>query len=59
MKQMIKKVAVLNSTIHKAMHFEPTSTGINDLGILGVFNDAEATKVARIIDLINRRAGVA
>jgi len=48
-----------NGTIDKAMLFEPPFTDINDKGILGVFDDADTMKVTRIIDLINRNAGVA
>ncbi|KAF5039266.1 hypothetical protein DSECCO2_545740 [anaerobic digester metagenome] len=48
-----------NGTIDKAMLFEQPFTDINDMGILGVFDDADTMKVTRIIDLINRNAGVA
>jgi type I restriction enzyme R subunit len=36
-----------NSTIDKAMLFEPPFTHINDQGLLGVFDDAEATRIIR------------
>ncbi|MDD2634795.1 MAG: DEAD/DEAH box helicase family protein [Bacteroidales bacterium] len=48
-----------NGTIDKAMLFESPFTDINDQGIIGVFDDAETSKVINIIDVINRNAGVA
>ncbi len=48
-----------NGTIDKKMLFEPPFTDVNDQGLLGVFDDADAGKLIRIIDQINRNAGVA
>lgn len=48
-----------NGTIDAAMLFEPPFTDLNDQGLLGVFDDAEAHKVISIIDRINHNAGVA
>ncbi|MEN8134461.1 MAG: DEAD/DEAH box helicase family protein [Thermodesulfobacteriota bacterium] len=47
-----------NGTIDKAMLFEPPFTHINDQGLLGVFDDAQATKIIQIIDKVNRNAMV-
>ncbi|GAA4801833.1 DEAD/DEAH box helicase family protein [Litoribaculum gwangyangense] len=49
-----------NGTIDKAMLFEPPFTDLNDQGLIGVFeNDADVTKIVKIIDLINNNAVVA
>lgn len=48
-----------NGIIEPAMLFEPPFTDINDQGLLGVFDDASAEKVIRIIESINELAGVA
>jgi type I restriction enzyme R subunit len=48
-----------NGTIDKAMLFEPPFTNINDQGLLGVFDDADAHKVISILDTINHNANVA
>ena len=47
-----------NGTIDKSMLFEPPFTNINDQGLLGVFDDAAATKIISIVDEINRNAKV-
>lgn len=47
-----------NGTIDKRMLFEPPFTNVNDQGLLGVFDDADAGKIIRIIDGINENAGV-
>lgn len=47
-----------NGTIDKSMLFEPPFTDINDQGLLGVFDDGDATKVISIIDSINGNAEV-
>ena len=48
-----------NGTIDKSMLYEPPFTDLNDQGISGVFeNDADLIKVVKIIDSINRNAGV-
>lgn len=46
-----------NGIIDKAMLFEPPFTDINDQGILGVFDDAQAGRIIRIIDGVNRNVG--
>ncbi len=48
-----------NGTIDKGMLFESPFTDINDQGLLGVFDDADAHKVISILDKINGNAGVA
>jgi type I restriction enzyme, R subunit len=46
-----------NGTINKEMLFEPPFTDLNDQGLIGVFeNDADVTKIVKIIDLINNNA---
>ena len=40
------------------MLFEPPFTDVNDQGLLGVFDDADAGKIIRIIDGINENARV-
>lgn len=48
-----------NGTIDPAMLFEPPFTDVNDQGLLGVFDDAEAHKVISILERIKGNAGVA
>ncbi len=48
-----------NGTIEKNMLFEPPFTNINDQGLMGVFDDAEANKVIRIINTVNQNADIA
>ena len=48
-----------NGTIDKSMLFEPPFTNINDQGLIGVFDDAAATKIISIVDEINSNAVVA
>ena len=38
------------------MLFEPPFTNIHDQGLLGVFDDAAATKVIKLIDRVNENA---
>ncbi|VFQ47223.1 DEAD/DEAH box helicase family protein [Desulfoluna butyratoxydans] len=45
-----------NGTIERAMLFEPPFTHIHDQGLLGVFDDAQATRVIRIVDEVNQNA---
>ena len=45
-----------NGTIEKKMLFEPPFTNIHDQGLLGVFDDAEATQVIKLIDKVNDNA---
>jgi type I restriction enzyme, R subunit len=47
-----------NGVIDKSMLFEPPFTDVNDQGLLGVFDDADAFKIIRIIDEINGNAKV-
>ena len=46
--------ALTNGTIDKAMLFQPPFTNIHDQGLLGVFREANATKVFNLLDRINR-----
>lgn len=46
----------VNGTIDKGMLFEPPFTDVNDQGLLGVFDDALATKVIKLIDKVNNNA---
>ena len=48
-----------NGTLDKRMLFQAPFTDIHDQGILGIFPEAEAGKIIRIIDEINGNAGVA
>jgi type I restriction enzyme R subunit len=45
-----------NGMIEKKMLFESPFTNIHDQGLLGVFDDAEATKVIQLIDKVNSNA---
>jgi len=45
-----------NGMIDKQMLFESPFTHIHDQGLLGVFDDAEATKVIKLIDRVNDNA---
>jgi len=47
-----------NGTIEPSMLFEPPFTDVNDQGLLGVFDDADAHKVISILEKINENAGV-
>ncbi len=48
-----------NGTIDKKMLFEAPFTNIHDQGLFGVFDDAVAIKVIKLIDGVNRNALVA
>ena len=45
-----------NGTIDKKMLFEAPFTNIHDQGLLGVFDDAVAIKVIKLIDSVNQNA---
>jgi type I restriction enzyme R subunit len=45
-----------NGSIDKAMLFEPPFTDINDQGLLGVFDDAAATRIISIVERVNGNA---
>jgi type I restriction enzyme R subunit len=45
-----------NGMIDKRMLFESPFTNIHDQGLLGVFDEAEATKVIKLIDQVNGNA---
>jgi len=45
-----------NGVIEKKMLFEPPFTNVHQDGLVGVFDDADATKVIRLIDLVNGNA---
>lgn len=47
-----------NGTIDPAMMFETPFTDINDKGLLGVFDDGEATRIISIVEHINENAQV-
>ncbi|MEY3881642.1 MAG: hypothetical protein RIQ94_2438, partial [Pseudomonadota bacterium] len=47
-----------NGTIDKKMLFEAPFTNIHDQGLLGVFDDAVAGKVIKLIDGVNQNAWV-
>ena len=47
-----------NGVIDKKMLFEPPFTNIHDQGLLGVFDDADASKVIKLIDRVNGNAVV-
>jgi type I restriction enzyme R subunit len=48
-----------NGMIDKAMLFQSPFTDVHDQGLFGVFDDAEAGRIIRIIDEINGNADVA
>ena len=43
-----------NGTIDKSMLFEPPFTDIHDQGLLGIFEDGQASNVVNLIDGVNR-----
>lgn len=45
-----------NGMIEKKMLFEPPFTNMHDQGLLGVFDDADASKVIQLIDRVNGNA---
>lgn len=45
-----------NGLVEPSMLFEPPFTDINDQGLLGVFDDAEAHRLLRIVEQINANA---
>ena len=47
-----------NGTIEPKMLFESPFTNMHDNGVLGIFDDAQAGKIVRIIEGINGNAGV-
>lgn len=47
-----------NGTIDKGMLFEPPFTDLHQDGIVGLFDDAEATRIISIVDYINKTAGL-
>lgn len=47
-----------NGVIDKKMLFEPPFINIHDQGLLGVFDDADATRVIKLIDRVNGNAVV-
>ena len=49
----------VNGTIDKRMLFQSPFTDVHDQGLLGVFDDAMATKVIQILDKVNSNAVVA
>lgn len=48
-----------NGTIEKGLLFEAPFTNLHDQGIMGIFDDADAVKIIRIIEGINGNSGVA
>ena len=47
-----------NGVIEKSMLFEPPFTHLHDQGLLGVFDDAEASRLIYLIDEVNGNAAV-
>jgi len=47
-----------NGIIDKKMLFEPPFTHIHDQGLFGIFDDADASKVIKLIDRVNENANV-
>lgn len=47
-----------NGTIDKSLLFKPPFTNTNDKGLLGVFDDAQVTKIVALLDGINENAEV-
>lgn len=48
-----------NGTIDRKMLFEPPFTNLHDQGLFGLFDDADAANVIRLIDRVNDNAAVA
>ncbi len=48
-----------NGMIDKEMLFKSPFTDINDQGLFGVFDDAQVTKIIKIVDRVNDNAKVA
>lgn len=48
-----------NGTIERSILFEPPFTNINDMGLLGVFDNTYAQKILKIIDDVNKNALIA
>ncbi|MBU1535904.1 DEAD/DEAH box helicase family protein [Myxococcota bacterium] len=53
---MIIKYLMQNGTLEKGMLFEAPFTDINDQGLQGVFDDAQAMKVIKMVEGVNRNA---
>jgi type I restriction enzyme R subunit len=49
---------VKNGTIEKAMLFEPPFTELHQDGVIGIFDDAQATRIISLVDTVNRNAEV-
>ena len=45
-----------NGVIEKKMLFEPPFTHQHDQGLLGIFDDAKANKVIKLIERVNQNA---
>ncbi len=48
-----------NGTIETSMLFAPPFTDVNDQGLLGVFDDAQTTRVLNLLEKINENVEVA
>ena len=49
---------IKNGTIEKAMLFEPPFTELHQDGVIGIFDDAQATRIISLVDTVNRNAEV-
>lgn len=47
-----------NGIIDKAMLFQSPFTDMNDQGLIGVFDDGQATRIIKIVDRVNDNARV-
>ena len=56
--QNIIKFLTKNGKIEKRMLFEPPFTEQHQDGIIGIFDDAAATKIIKLVDAVNRNAAV-
>jgi len=56
--QNIIDYLTVNGTLEKDMLFQSPFTDMNDQGLFGLFDDAEAGKIIHIIDQINENADV-
>ncbi len=54
-KQIIAHLTI-NGTVGMTLLFEPPFTDIHDMGLMGVFDDADVIKVKKIIEQINQNA---
>jgi type I restriction enzyme R subunit len=55
--QNIVKFLTKNGRLEKNMLFEPPFTDNHQDGIIGIFDDAEATRIIKLVDEVNGSVG--